>query len=90
MHFTHKPVCREAASAIDQLPEPEDYVIERIVDHGEHEADHRLQFRVRWYGFTPGFDTWEPISDLPRLQVIRYCKRVKLAVTDEIDSAQIG
>jgi Chromo (CHRromatin Organisation MOdifier) domain len=41
--------------------EETEYVIERLLDHGEDE-DRRKILKVRWAGFTPADDTWEPIE----------------------------
>jgi hypothetical protein len=49
------------------LPEPEverDYVIERIVDAQSDNAGQPL-YRVRWMGYNPEEDTWEPEGNLP-------------------------
>ena len=53
------------------------YVIERIVDHDDSEGE--LWFRIRWYGYRPTDDTWEPIDGIPRNLIVAYYKRIREA-----------
>jgi hypothetical protein len=59
--------------------EETEYVIERPLDHGEDE-DGRKILKVRWAGFTPADDTWEPIENILQELVLKYerRKRIKL------------
>lgn len=52
----------------------EEIIIERLMDHEENGKDWRL--RVRWYGYNPKEDTWQPIEGLPRSAIIRYFPRI--------------
>lgn len=47
-------------------------------------------YHVRWYDYEPSEDTYEPIKNLPRNQVVSYYKRKKLTLTDNIEKAQLG
>ena len=47
-------------------------------------------YRVRWSGYRPSDDTWEPIAHIPRSHVLRYHKRKKLAIPTNIDDAIDG
>ena len=43
----------------------EEYIIERILEHsGDRNRRSTLQFKVRWLGFSPEHDTWEPYKYL--------------------------
>jgi transposase InsO family protein len=73
-----------------------EYVLNRIVSHEvadgtepEYPAGITL-YRVRWYGFGPWDDTWEPIHHLPRSHVQRYYKKKKLPLPPDIDKALQG
>ena len=54
-------------------PEPE-YAIDRIVGHGEDDKGRPL-YRVRWYGYPPEDDTWEPAGNIPDNFLRRYHAR---------------
>jgi Chromo (CHRromatin Organisation MOdifier) domain len=68
-------------------PEPSleetEYVIERLLDHGQDE-DGRTILKVRWAGFKPADDTWEPIQNLPEELVRRYAKRRKIELPSSL------
>jgi Chromo (CHRromatin Organisation MOdifier) domain len=58
------------------LPEPEpeaerEYVVERIVDAQSDDVGQPL-YRVRWMGYSPEEDTWEPTGNLPSHFIRRY------------------
>jgi Chromo (CHRromatin Organisation MOdifier) domain len=70
---------RESPS-VDVTPRTDDeYVIDKIVDHGVDE-DGLMRVKVRWYGFTEKEDTWEPVANLPRHFLRLYARRVKIPV----------
>ena len=48
----------------------EDYVLDRLVDHGI-DADGQYWYQARWFDFGPEGDTWEPIEHLPRSAILR-------------------
>ena len=46
-------------------PEPAaEYVVDHLVDHRETRSG--IQYKVRWYGYAPADDTWEPAEGLPQ------------------------
>lgn len=50
-----------------------EYVYVKFVDHACMEG--RLYLRVRWFGFNPADDTWEPSNRLPIAHVCAYTRR---------------
>jgi hypothetical protein len=56
--------------------ESDEYVVERVVDHADEPNGERL-FRVRWYGYEEGEDTWEQEGKLPRQFIRRYWRTKK-------------
>ena len=45
-------------------PEPAaEYVVDHLVGHRETRSG--IQYQVRWYGYAPADDTWEPSEGLP-------------------------
>jgi Chromo (CHRromatin Organisation MOdifier) domain len=63
------------------LPEPEraaerEYVVERIVDVESDDVGQPL-YRIRWMGYSPEEDTWEPTGNLPS-HFIRRSWRTRL------------
>ena len=51
--------------------QPDEYVIEGIVGAGQ-DSDGSELYRVRWEGYGPEDDTWEPAANLPRSLVSAY------------------
>jgi hypothetical protein len=42
-----------------------EFIVEKILDHrGDHKKKSTLEFKVRWLGFEPEDDTWEPYANL--------------------------
>ncbi|PXF46693.1 hypothetical protein BWQ96_03519 [Gracilariopsis chorda] len=74
----------------DSTAKTQEYVMEYIVDYYTDDEDHRLRYRTRWYGYPPESDTWEPIENLPRSHILRYCNRYGLAIPEDINSAMVG
>jgi Chromo (CHRromatin Organisation MOdifier) domain len=70
---------KENQDAKSKADEVEEFVFEKIVGT-RHEPDGTLRYRVHWYGYGRGDDTWEPIGHLPLNAVRRYEKRVGLLV----------
>ncbi|CAN8062285.1 unnamed protein product [Agarophyton chilense] len=75
-HFI--PVNRSLAPTAKALGNAQEYVMDRICEHGEHEDTRELLYRVRWYGFPPEADTWEPIAHILRSQLVQYHRRMRL------------
>jgi hypothetical protein len=49
----------------------DELVVEKIVDHtGSPRMKSQMQFRVRWAGFEPDEDTWEPYSHVRELSAL--------------------
>lgn len=90
-HEKREPISDDKGTSptTEELDIEREFVIERIVSHGRDD-DNTLLFRVRWYGYEPNQDTWEPIGNLPRSHVLSYCKRAHLAIPDNIDDARVG
>ncbi len=77
--------------------EDQEYVMERIISHRKNtDPNHstakvgEMTYRVRWYGFPPEEDTYEPIRNLPHNKVVSYYKRKKLPLPGDIDQAMDG
>jgi Chromo (CHRromatin Organisation MOdifier) domain len=80
------PVSRErkngGSDEIEVIPEDlSEYVIERIVGH-RVTADGKILVRVRWFGYDPSQDTWEPVISIPVEIMRRYVKRRRLRPED--------
>lgn len=65
-----------------------EYVMDHIVDHDTVNGE--VLHRIRWYGYGPQDDTWEPINHLPRNRVIQYYKRKRLEIPSTIGKARTG
>jgi hypothetical protein len=48
--------------------------VDRLVSHAQ-EDDGSWLIRVRWAGFDSSEDTWEPVDELPKELVNRYCRK---------------
>ena len=77
--------------------ETEDFVIDKIVNHRVNRSrNHEYAkygenlYPVRWYGFKPQDDTWEPTEHLPRSKILTYLKSKKLGIPNSIDAAIDG
>ena len=71
--------------------------MDKVVSHGTNEDPHHptakvgeTTYRVRWYGYGPDEDTFEPIRHLPRNKVVSYYKRRKLSLPEDIQEAVQG
>ena len=74
-----------------------EYVIDKVVDHiinedeGHLHAKHGdMMYKVRWFGYTPEEDTFEPVHHLPRSQVLSYHNRKQMPVPSNIAKAMMG
>jgi len=66
-------VCDKGKSAIDSVPKEPDsdeFEVEAVVGHKvvEKKGKQTLQLKIRWRGYTPKADTYEPFSNLARSQ----------------------
>ena len=51
-----------------RVPEQLEYEVEKIVGH--RRSGKRMQYLIRWAGYGPQFDTWEPRSSLTNAPVV--------------------
>jgi hypothetical protein len=72
---TPNPAERDSES--EPAPQEEEYVVERVVG-AKQMRDGTLYYKVRWYGYPPESDTWEPAYHLPEILLRRYHKRIRL------------
>ena len=77
--------------------DPDEFVMENIVAHRKnkstkhpHASVGELLYRIRWTGYRPSDDTWEPIIHIPPSHVLRYHKQKKLAIPSNIARAIDG
>ena len=77
--------------------EEQEYVVDRIISHGINQDENHpsakvgeTTYRIRWYGYKPSDDTWEPIHHLPRNKVVSYYKRKKIRLPSNINEAILG
>ena len=76
---------------------PQEFSIDRIVGARINEepahptADlNESMFKVRWTGYGPKDDTFEPIHHVPRNAVVSYCTRKSIALPHDLSRAQAG
>ena len=50
-----------------------EYEIEKVLDAGVAD-DGSILFRIRWKGYGPSDDTWEPEENLPQ-EIVRAARR---------------
>ena len=81
-------VRQESASPLSKTPsggsiagppqrEDQEYVVDRIVG-ARQMPDGSLRCKIRWFGYQPNEDTWEPQENLPKTLVRRYHKKTGL------------
>ena len=63
------------------MDELEEFVVERIVSHRKDDSG-RMYLRIRWFGYGPEADTWEPVFHVPNEMIQRYVRRRKLDPSD--------
>ena len=51
------PACADG----DVIPDSDYYIIDHIVDRRER-SDGVFEYRIRWLGYLPADDTWEPVD----------------------------
>lgn len=74
---TTRPARRDSALSeqSDSIPgteanTPEKFVIDRLVAHRDSPTS--MEYRFRWYGYTPADDTYELAEGLPQDFINRY------------------
>ncbi len=58
-----------------------EFFVDKIVDHsGNVQRRSEISFRVRWRGYTPDDDTWQPMKTVREAQAfVDYCTEKKLS-----------
>lgn len=64
------------------------FVMQTIVNMGEDNEFNPL-FEIKWYGYAPEENNWEPTSHIYRSHIARYCKRKGLDLPDNIADAHV-
>ncbi len=64
-------------------------VIDRITDEAT-DSEGRKSYLARCYGKPASLATWEPIENLPRIQVISFCRRKRLPLPASLQDALVG
>ena len=76
----------------DNYAEQDDYTVEKILAQRPNaSAAGGLEFKVRWRGYGPSHDTWEPVSSfLPRINTpfMDYIRKHKTKL--HVESAALG
>ena len=82
-HVTLSYAAHEADSD-DNYAEQDDYTVEEILAQRPNaSAPGGLEFKVRWRGYGPSHDTWEPVSSfVPRVNTpfMEYIRRYKTKI----------
>ena len=52
-----------------------DFVVEKLLLRRRHEGSGRVEYKVRWQGFTADADTWEPARNLRDTAQVKPCRR---------------
>lgn len=68
--------------------EYQEFVVDRIVSHGRSSSDEHF-VRVRWHGFKPSAETWEPTGGIPIQFLKRYAKKKNISLVKVMPRSQI-
>lgn len=68
------------APTVDQILAPDEHEVESVVTHG-FDKHGELKLKIRWQGYGPGDDTWEPASHVVSEVVRRYLTKNGLKLT---------
>ena len=82
-HVSLDYVAHEADSD-DNYAEQDDYTVEKVLpQRPKASAPRGLEFKVRWRGYGPSHDTWEPVSSfVPRVNTpfMEYIRKHKTKI----------
>ena len=104
-HMSLNPVVEEISGQTDLLPAQgensnrahnapkrvfsrELFVIHRIADHVWNGLEEIL-YHVKWFGFPPEENNWEPVRSLSRNPIIQYFRRNNSAWPNNLGEAQV-
>jgi len=59
----------------DLINNNEQYEVEAIHNHRRHRWKKQLQYLVKWVGYSESDNTWEPISNIQALLLIKQYHR---------------
>ena len=98
MNDQEQPQVDNAVNSRKELEDtPGEYVIDDIVDWKINKSRRNRYvkygenlYKVRWHGFGPEEDTWEPTHHLPRSKIIMFYRKPKQPIPSDINSAVNG
>lgn len=91
MQEGNTPAIRDSPNAqTREGVEDDEYVIDRIVNNALDEDEHKLRYRVRWYGHLSQVHTWEALDTLPRWHMVHYHGTKKLPLPATLVDALVG
>jgi hypothetical protein len=50
----------------DLIEGEKEYEVEHIINMRHFGRNKKLQYKVRWKGYSEAHDSWEPVSNIPR------------------------
>ena len=75
-HFNDERINPQEVAAHDS----DEFIVESILGHtGDFKKKNSLSFHVRWLGYTPADDTWEPWKNVMHVQKLHtYLRSIGL------------
>lgn len=64
-----------------QADDLQEFVVDYIVGHGEGDEAKKI-VRIRWHGYEDRANTWEPVGEIPRHFIKRYCSKKKIPLSN--------